>query len=100
MRKPEWLQKTEVIFGTEGAEKVAEYCRENWPEDTAHVMRAAEDACENTFLFDFRWDMERTWKPVHFTDEIDWNLSPGGIRSSCGSSTGTGSCSVSPRLTG
>ena len=27
MRKPEWLQKTEVIFGTEGAEKVAEYCR-------------------------------------------------------------------------
>ena len=78
MRKPEWLQKTEVIFGTEGAEKVAEYCRENWPEDTAHVMRAAEDACENTFLFDFRWDMERTWEPVHFTDEIDWDLIPWG----------------------
>ena len=100
MRKPEWLQKTEVIFGTEGAEKVAEYCRENWPEDTAHVMRAAEDACENTFLFDFRWDMERTWEPVHFTDEIDWDLIPWGIRSSYGSSTGTGSCSVSPRPTG
>ena len=60
MRKPEWLRKTEAIFGTQGVEKVAEYCRENWQEDTAHVIRAAEDACENTFLFDFRWDMERT----------------------------------------
>lgn len=78
MRKPEWLRKTEAIFGTQGVEKVAEYCRENWQEDTAHVIRVAEDACENTFLFDFRWDMERTWKPVHFTDEIDWNLVPWG----------------------
>ena len=78
MRKPEWLRKTEAIFGTQGVEKVAEYCRENWQEDTAHVIRAAEDACENTFLFDFRWDMERTWKPVHFADEIDWNLEPWG----------------------
>lgn len=100
MRKPEWLRKTEAIFGTQGVEKVAEYCGENWQEDTAHVIRAAEDACENTFLFDFRWDMERTWKPVHFADEIDWNLEPWGIRSSCGSSTGTGSCSALPRLTG
>lgn len=53
MRKPEWLRKTEAIFGTQGVEKVAEYCRENWQEDTAHVIRAAEDACENTFLFLF-----------------------------------------------
>src|SRR5699024_5535467 len=78
MRKPEWLRKTEAIFGTQGVEKVAEYCRENWQEDTAHVIRAAEDACENTFLFDFRWDSERTWMPVHCANEIDWNLEPWG----------------------
>lgn len=78
MRKPEWLQKTEKIFGTEGAEKVAEYCRDRWPEDTAHVLRAAEDACGNKFLFDFRWDVERTWQPVHFEDEICWTVQAGG----------------------
>ena len=78
MRKPEWLQKADRIFGTENAQKVIEYCREYWPEDAAHVMKTAEDACENTFLFDFRWDMERTWEPVHFQDEIDWSLVPWG----------------------
>ena len=78
MRKPEWLQKADRIFGTEDAQKVAEYCREYWQEDAEHVMKAADDACENTFLFDFRWDMERTWQPVHFQDEIDWSLAPWG----------------------
>ena len=78
MRESEWLKKTKEIFAVGDAEKVAAYCRENWQEDVEHVLRTAEDACENTFLFDYRWDMERTWEPVHFDQEIDWSLIPWG----------------------
>lgn len=78
MRESEWLKKTKEIFAVDDAEKVAAYCRENWQEDAEHVLRTAEDACGNTFLFDYRWDMERTWEPVHFDQEIDWSLIPWG----------------------
>ena len=78
MGKGYWIEKTKAVFGVDDAAKVASYCRENWREDVDHVMRTAEEACENTFLFDYRWDMERTWKPVHFDGEIDWGLLPWG----------------------
>ena len=78
MRESEWLKKTKEIFAVDDAEKVAAYCCENWQEDAEHVLRTAEDACGNTFLFDYRWDMERTWEPVHFDQEIDWSLIPWG----------------------
>ena len=78
MGKGYWIEKTKAVFGVDDAAKVASYCRENWQEDVDHVMRTAEEACENTFLFDYRWDMERTWKPVHFDGEIDWGLLPWG----------------------
>ena len=78
MEKGYWIEKTKAVFGVDDAAKVASYCRENWQEDVDHVMRTAEEACENTFLFDYRWDMERTWEPVHFDGEIDWGLIPWG----------------------
>ena len=80
MRDREWLKRTREIFGADDPGKIAAYCRENWAEDTEHVIRTADDACDNTFLFDFRWDMERTWEPVHFDGEIDWSLIPSGDR--------------------
>lgn len=80
MREKEWIRKTKKIFGADDPGRIAAYCRKNWAQDTEHVIRAADDACENTFLFDFSWDMERTWEPVHFAGEIDWNLIPSGDR--------------------
>ena len=76
----EWLRRMVEIFGVDDAAGIADYCREKWAEDVEHVLRTADDACENTFLFDFRWDMERTWEPVHFEKEIDWSLIPRGDR--------------------
>ena len=73
-----WTEKAKKIFSVDDPGQVAAYCRRNWPEDVAHVMRTADEACENTFLFDYRWDMERTWKPVHFDGEIDWGIIPWG----------------------
>lgn len=78
MRQLEWLKNINQIFGTDDAARVAGYCLKNWKEDAEHVLRTADDACENTFLFDYRWDMERTWEPVHFDGEIDWSLIPKG----------------------
>ena len=80
MEKKVFYDRLRSVFGVEDAAAVSRYCRENWPEETAHVLRVAEDACRNRFLFDFPWDMERTWEPVDFGEEIDWGLIPFGDR--------------------
>lgn len=54
----------------------ADYCKKFWPEECAHILRIAEDAKNHTFLFDLRWDMERTYEPVHFDGEIQWDFMP------------------------
>lgn len=55
----------------------AAWARENWPEETAHILRVAQEVCRNYFLFDLPWDMERTYEPVVFHGEIDWEYQPG-----------------------
>lgn len=80
MKEKEWLKNVKDIFGVPHPEYIAEYCRRNWPEEVEHVIRVADEVCENTFLFDFPWDMERTSVPVHFDGEIDWSLIPEGDR--------------------
>ncbi len=56
---------------------VADYCREFWPEEVTHILRIADEVCRKEFLFDLKWDMERTYEPVVFKDEIDWFFKPG-----------------------
>ena len=38
------------------------YCRQYWPEECAHILRIADDAVAQRFLFDLPWDMEQTVK--------------------------------------
>ena len=76
----EWIRKMQKIFGADDVEKISRFCREYWPGEVDHAVRTAEDACGNTFVFDFPWDMERTREPVHFEKEIDWSLIPAGDR--------------------
>lgn len=80
MTKDTFFHRIRDVFGVEEHEMVSRYCREQWPEETEHVLKTAGDVCENKFLFDFPWDMERTWEPVTFQGEIDWNLIPFGDR--------------------
>ncbi|WP_148409960.1 alginate lyase family protein [Murimonas intestini] len=80
MEKTDWLQRMTEIFGPDDPVKITEYCRKNWPEYVEHVFRTAEDACGNKFLFDYEWDMERTWEHEHFQGEIDWSRIPSGDR--------------------
>lgn len=55
-------------------EYVAEYCKQHWKGTCDRIVRIADDVCNNTFVFEMPWDMERTVKPTHFDGEIDWNL--------------------------
>ena len=80
MGKQAFYDRIRTVFGVDEPKKIAAYCKENWKEDVEHVMRTAKDVCSNTFLFDFRWDMERTYEPIHFENEIDWSLIPFGDR--------------------
>lgn len=57
--------------------EITSFAKKYWPKETEQVLRIADDACSNIFLFDLPWDMERTWEPVHFTDSIDWEYLPG-----------------------
>ena len=41
-------------------------------------MRVADEVCRGYFLFDLKWDMERTWEPVEFEGgRVDWEYKPG-----------------------
>lgn len=80
MGKREFFDRIHRAFRTDQMEQVALYCRKNWPDTTAQVIRAADDVSENKFLFDIEWDLEQTHEPVVFEKEIDWNLVPFGDR--------------------
>ncbi len=54
------------------------YCRQYWPEECAHILRIADDAVAQRFLFDLPWDMEQTVKAVTFEGKIDWRHMPEG----------------------
>lgn len=55
----------------------AAFVQKNWPEETAHRLRIANEVTENKFLFDLPWDMERTVELVDFKKEINWFYMPG-----------------------
>lgn len=57
-------------------QELISYLKTYWPNETSHVLRIAEDAVNQTFLFDLPWDMERTYDPVTFSDEIIWDYQP------------------------
>lgn len=54
------------------------YCKEHWRSETEHILRVAEEVCQQKFLFDLNWDMEQTCEIVKFQGEIDWGANPFG----------------------
>lgn len=53
-----------------------EYCNKIWPKEVEKRILRAEEIVHQTFLFDLPWDMERTYEPVIFEGEIDWEYKP------------------------
>lgn len=65
------------VRDAENMSRCGAYCKENWPDEAAHIIRVADEVRRNYFLFDLPWDMERTYEPVIFDGEIDWEYLPG-----------------------
>ncbi|RDY26871.1 hypothetical protein CHL78_011780 [Romboutsia weinsteinii] len=57
-------------------DKIARYCKDNFQEEVNEVIRIADDVVNKTFKFEWKWDMERTYIPYTFEDEIIWDMIP------------------------
>jgi Heparinase II/III-like protein. len=73
--KEELFKNSEKFFGYDYA-KCAEYAKQNLAVDVKKTIETADDVVNKSFLFDMRWDMERTRIPVVFKGEIDWLYMP------------------------
>lgn len=76
MKKEAFFDRSlEYYYGPINKE-VANYCHTYFKDEVAHILRVADEVCEGIFLFDLKWDMERTYEPVQFEGKIDWNKMP------------------------
>lgn len=48
-----------------------------WPDESAHILRIADEVTRLEFLFDLPWDMERTYECVRYEYPVNWTYMPG-----------------------
>ena len=76
MRMEQYFDRPDSCYFVPDPEWAASYSRGNWEKEVKHILRIADEVCENTFLFDLDWDMERTCEPVTFREDVDWCCIP------------------------
>lgn len=57
-------------------EHISNYCIDNFADEVMETIRIANDVSNNTFKFEWKWDMERTFIPYTFTKDIIWDKTP------------------------
>ncbi|MGL5347106.1 MAG: alginate lyase family protein [Peptostreptococcaceae bacterium] len=57
-------------------ENIPDYCINNYKNEVEETIRIANDVANNTFRFEWKWDMERTFIPYTFTNDIVWDETP------------------------
>ncbi|MCD2346393.1 heparinase II/III family protein [Clostridium guangxiense] len=78
MKKEDFFNRDNSCYFFDDGDAIAEYCMENCKEDIKHIIRVADEVCKHYFVFDLKWDMERTYDPVTFEGTIDWSYIPYG----------------------
>lgn len=75
--KPElfFQQNRRMLF--ENRALTAKYALSHCQNELAAVMKTADMAAEQKFVFQLRWDLEQTVVPVEFHGPIDWLCQPG-----------------------
>jgi hypothetical protein len=63
-------------FFLDDLSRMADYARRECQEESAEIIQTADQVVNQTFLFQLRWDMERTYEPVVFDGEINWLHQP------------------------
>lgn len=63
----------------EGLEEIVSYCKMYCEEESILALKVAKDVLAHRFLFESKWEMERTYDAVTFEgDNIGWDLVPFG----------------------
>lgn len=76
--KEELLKQYGTLFPVD-FQAAAGLCGRLWPKECAHILRVAEEVCQNKFVFDLKCDMEKTGEPVCFPEgRIQWDYMPAG----------------------
>jgi hypothetical protein len=57
--------------------------KSNYSNDVKSTLKVADEVMQNTFLFRYEWDMEKTNIPFHFKDAINWETIPNGDEEWC-----------------
>ncbi|WP_260412265.1 alginate lyase family protein [Alkalihalobacillus sp. TS-13] len=60
------------FYSLEDKEFIVDTSRKYWAQEVEEVIARADMACNNTFVFTHRWDMERCEDPFTFQDGMDW----------------------------
>lgn len=77
MKKADFFKQAGKRFFFDDAFAVADYVKTHCPRQVQAAIKTADDVVRQHFIFDQRWDMERTHIPVVFEGEIDWLHQPG-----------------------
>lgn len=64
-------------FFFDDREAVADYVRRSCMEEFELVRKTADLACQQKFLFQLRWDLEKIFEPVCMDGTINWLYQPG-----------------------
>lgn len=78
MKKNVFFDRPDSCYFMDDPQAIAQYCRERWPDDVSDLIASADNICGKTFLFNLKWDLERTFVPIHFDDLVDWHINPAG----------------------
>lgn len=76
MKQEEFFGQGKKFF-VDDFDSLAVYVKEHFPEEVKKTIADADRIADKKFVFNCRWDMERTHVPVAFEDEIDWLYQPG-----------------------
>lgn len=64
------------LYIGEDIDNISKYCLEKFGDEVKEILRIADEVVNKSFVFRFKWDMERTNKPVTFENEIIWDRVP------------------------
>ncbi|MCR8744828.1 alginate lyase family protein [Romboutsia lituseburensis] len=74
--KKEVNMKLDIYLSTEEINEISKYSKLKFLDDVKETIRIADDVCNNKFMFEWKWDMERTFIPYTFEDKIVWDKTP------------------------
>ena len=76
MTREAYFSQTRICF-LDDYENVASYVKQYQAEEADRIIALSDDVVKKSFIFNLRWDMERTYEAVTFPGDIDWLHQPG-----------------------